>query len=107
MAYQYDDDEEPDSLYWEYLMEYELTKLRRYFLDEMRRLEPKWNEVFDSATAKRDFYLATQNCDSEFLAGDITAWLGKVALGNGVVCSLRERIDESLNYHVILVRAGN
>ena len=53
-------------------MEYELTKLRRYFLDEMRQLQPNWIEVFDSATAKRDFYIAAQNCDNEFVAKNIT-----------------------------------
>jgi hypothetical protein len=60
-------------------MEYELTKLRRYFLDEMRRLEPKWIEVFDSATARRDFHIAVQNCDNGFLATHITEWLDDVA----------------------------
>ena len=76
-------------------MEYELTKLRRYFLDEMRRLQPNWIEVFDSATAKRDFYLAAQNCDNEFVAKDITEWLDDVTRRNGAVRSLRDRIDES------------
>lgn len=93
--YRHADDGGPDSLYWEHLMEYELTKLRRYFLDEMRRLDPKWVEVFDSAKARRDFHIAVQYCDNEFLARHINEWLDDIAAGKGTVRSLRDRIDES------------
>lgn len=93
--YRHTDDGEPDSLYWEHLMEYELTKLRRYFLDEMRRLEPKWIEVFNSAKAKRDFYIAVQNCDNAIFAKHINEWLDGIAAWEGTVRSLRDRIDES------------
>ncbi|KIW14100.1 hypothetical protein PV08_06881 [Exophiala spinifera] len=93
--YRQEEDGNPNSLYWEHLMEYERTKLRRYFLDEMRRLEPKWIKVFDSSTAKRDFYLAAENCDNEFLARDITEWRDDVSARRGIVRSLRDRFDES------------
>jgi hypothetical protein len=58
-------------------------------------LEPKWSKVFDSSTAKRDFYLATENCNNEFLARDITEWLDDVSARRGIVRSLRDRFDES------------
>jgi hypothetical protein len=67
------------------LMEYEQTKLRRYFLDEMRRLDPKWIEVFDSAKARRDFHIAVQNCDNEFFARHINEWLDDIAAEKGTV----------------------
>jgi aminoglycoside phosphotransferase len=93
--YRHTDDGEPNNLYWEHLMEYELTKLRRYFLDEMQRLEPKWVEVFNSAKARRDFHIAVQNCDNELCVRHINEWLDDIATGEGTVRSLRDRIDES------------
>jgi Phosphotransferase enzyme family len=84
--------DDPDTLYWEHLMEYELTKLRRYFLDEMRQLEPKWIEVFESATTKRDFYVAIHNCDNVFMRRHINDWLDDIDSGKGPLRSLRARI---------------
>lgn len=66
-----DADGEPNNLYWEHLMEYEMTQLRQYLLDEMLRLEPRWIEIFNESTARRDSYTAVQNCDDEFLARPI------------------------------------
>ncbi|KAN0081905.1 Phosphotransferase enzyme family domain containing protein [Elaphomyces granulatus] len=86
------DKDDPDTLYWEHLMEYEQTKLRRYFLDEMRQLEPKWIEVFESATTKRDFYVAIQNCDDVFMRRHINDWLDDIDSGKGPLRSLRARI---------------
>ncbi|KAK3948271.1 kinase-like domain-containing protein [Pseudoneurospora amorphoporcata] len=94
-TYRHNSDGEPDSLYWEHVEEYELTKLRRYLLSEMRRLKPKWIEVFDSAVSKRDFYLAVQNCGSEFHNGDIINWLDEISMGHKKIRSLRDRFDES------------
>ncbi|KAN0086641.1 hypothetical protein V8E54_000329 [Elaphomyces granulatus] len=79
-----------DYVYKEHL-QYELTKLRQYFLDEMQQLEPKWIEVFESATAKRDFYFAVQHCDG-FLAGHINRWLEDVSGRKGPVRSLLARV---------------
>ncbi|KAK1775986.1 kinase-like domain-containing protein [Copromyces sp. CBS 386.78] len=94
-TYRHNGDGEPDSLYWEHVEEYELTKLRCYFLSEMRRLKPKWIEVFDSAVSKRDFYLAVQNCGSEFHNGDIINWLDDIGMGHRKIRSLRDRFDKS------------
>ncbi|KAF3940756.1 hypothetical protein ABW19_dt0206687 [Dactylella cylindrospora] len=69
-------DGEPNNLYWEHMMEYELTQLRWFFLHEMKRREPRWIDVFEASGEKRDFNTAVQNrdgenCDSEFLARDV------------------------------------
>ncbi|WEW56991.1 hypothetical protein PRK78_002450 [Emydomyces testavorans] len=94
-TYHHAENGEPDIIYWEHLMEYELTELRRYFLQEMRRLEPGWIEVFESATAKRDFHIAVQNCDNGLVSRDITEWLDDIARGKGTEQSLRARLDGS------------
>ncbi|KAF2275351.1 kinase-like protein [Westerdykella ornata] len=70
---------DPDTLYWEHLEHYEKTMLRQYFLDEMRRLEPKWIEKFNATQVKRDFDEAVLFCDDGFAAGDIKTWLDELA----------------------------
>ncbi|KAK1767543.1 phosphotransferase enzyme family-domain-containing protein [Phialemonium atrogriseum] len=86
---------EPADLYWEHLMEYELTTLRMVFLGEMARLEPGWVDVFNSSTMQRDLDLAVQNCDNEFIARRIHDWIDDVAARRSNPHSLRDRIDES------------
>lgn len=50
-------------------------------MDEMRRLDPGWVEVFDKSQIKRDFDCAVQECDTEFSAGDINAWIKDITAG--------------------------
>lgn len=49
-------------------------------------------EVFDKNEAKRDFDIAVQNCDNEFVARDINAWIGDITAGISNR-SLRDRIN--------------
>ncbi|KAJ5201002.1 hypothetical protein N7449_005805 [Penicillium cf. viridicatum] len=64
---------EASDLYWEHLWEYEVTLLRDVFIDRMKSLEPGWVEVFHKSQRQRDFDLAVQNCDNEFVARHIRA----------------------------------
>lgn len=82
-----------DELYDEHLLEYELTHLRRIFESEMEKLEPRWMATYNSSQLERDFDLAVENCDMEFLARDILAWMEDVAGGGEQVRSLRHRFD--------------
>ncbi len=84
--------DEPGSLCWERLMEYELTVLRRCFINEMQRLEPGWIKIFESSKMQRDFDMAVRNCDNEFLASSINEWINDIASGKEIV-GLRDRID--------------
>jgi len=93
--YQHGDDGRPAELYWEHVMEFELTTLRRFFLDEMAKLEPRWVKVFDSSSMQRDLDIAVQNCDNEFLARRIHSWIDDVTTRGSGARSLRDRIDES------------
>ncbi|KAJ5413460.1 hypothetical protein N7465_005765 [Penicillium sp. CMV-2018d] len=85
---------EPSDLYWEHLWEYEVTLLRDVFIDRMKSLEPGWVEVFHKSQRQRDFDLAVQNCDNEFVARHIRAWMNDVSAGVDNHRSLRDRIDE-------------
>lgn len=46
------------------LEEYELTKLKATFLEEMKRLEPAWIREFEESSLEADFELAVQTCDN-------------------------------------------
>ncbi len=92
--YQRGADGELSELYWEHLLEYELTMLRREFLDEMKQLEPEWIKVFESSQTKLDLDIAVQNCDNEFLARRINEWINDLTAGSQCLRSLRSRIDE-------------
>ncbi|KAI9665451.1 MAG: hypothetical protein M1829_005730 [Trizodia sp. TS-e1964] len=72
--YRHDDNGDPDVLYWEHLMDYELTMLRRCFINEMRKLEPAWIEIFDSTQTKRDFETAVRYSNG-ILAKTILRWI--------------------------------
>ncbi|GMG13725.1 unnamed protein product [Aspergillus oryzae] len=83
---------EPCDLYWEHLWDYEVTLLRDVFLDRMKSLEPEWVEVFHKSQPQRDFDLAVQNCDNEFLARRIRAWIDDFTAGVDNPRSLHDRI---------------
>ncbi|KAK9240544.1 hypothetical protein V1525DRAFT_395294 [Lipomyces kononenkoae] len=86
---------EPSDLYWDHLREYETTILRDIFIDEMKRLEPGWVEVFNTSQVRRDFDIAVQNCDNELVARHINEWIEDITTGKGNLRSLRDRIDEA------------
>lgn len=85
---------EASDLYWEHLREYEVTLLRDVFIDRMESREPGWVEVFHKSQRQRDFDLAVQNCDNEFVARHIRAWMNDLTAGVYNHRSLRDRIDE-------------
>ena len=89
-AYDLNDEDSADD-YWRYLKEYELTNLRRVFLDEMARLEPEWMEIFNASQMRRDLDYAVLYCDSELSARDIRYWSDDVMAGRSNMLSLEER----------------
>ncbi|KAJ4247472.1 hypothetical protein NW762_013147 [Fusarium torreyae] len=90
--YTFNEDGEVNELYYEHVMDYELTCLRALFLGEMERLEPAWTAVFKSSRAQRDFDLAVEHCDSEFQAREIIQWADGIASGREDVRSLHGMI---------------
>ena len=79
------DRDDSDTLYWEHLMQYELTVLRRFFINEMQRLEPEWVRVFESSKTQRGFDLAVKHCDDVLLASTINEWIDDIASGKEIV----------------------
>jgi len=93
--YQHDQNGDVVELYWEHLEDYELTQLRKVFLDEIWRSQPGWVEVFESSQRQRDFDLALTNCDDEFLMWRIGNWLDDMENGVQGFMGLEERIDNA------------
>ena len=50
-------------VYWDYLFNFEATKLRKVYLDEMRRLCPDWVEMMEKSKLEQDFDIAITAMD--------------------------------------------
>ncbi|KAK7419824.1 hypothetical protein QQZ08_010657 [Neonectria magnoliae] len=82
-------------LYWEHLDDFELTQLRQVFLEEMRKLQPRWVDIFESSQRQRDFDLAVSSCDDGFMIRRIQRWLDDMDSGLASFQGLEERIDNA------------
>lgn len=69
------DNEGVNSLYWEHMLEYELTILRDVFLKEMENIAPTWIEDLENGAVKADFEKAVQNCDYSWRTYQVKSWL--------------------------------
>lgn len=76
------DNEGVDTLYWDHLLEYEQTQLRKLFLDEMKRLSSDWISIFETNTLRSDFEKAVHNCDNSWCFKIVNRWLNAYKDGN-------------------------
>jgi hypothetical protein len=90
--YDSDANGEPSDLYWEHLWDREMTLLRDVFIGKMKELEPEWVDVFNRSQRQRDFDIAVQNCDDEYAARHVRAWIDDVTTGVESPRSLCDRI---------------
>jgi hypothetical protein len=84
------DNEGVSVLYWEHLMEYEQTQLRKLFLGEMESIKPEWVAVMESSTLKADMEKAVHNCDNLWQFKTVKRWLA--AYREGTVERLTEKM---------------
>lgn len=86
------DNEGINPLYWEHLLEYEQTILRRTFMAKMEELEPCWVEESrkPESALKADFERAVHQCDNDFTFKIIREWLDSIRVGEEI-WSLRGR----------------
>lgn len=86
------DNEGVNSLYWEHLLDYELTILRELFLKEMGNLAPTWIEEMENGALLANFDLAVQNCDNGWCTKKVNRWLDGMEKGENwsLMKSLRE-----------------
>jgi hypothetical protein len=69
------DNEGMCNLYWEHLEEYEMTRLRTFFLEEMQKVQPEWIAIMQASKLKADFERAVQGCDSGLAPVKIRRWI--------------------------------
>ncbi|KFY16929.1 hypothetical protein V492_01008 [Pseudogymnoascus sp. VKM F-4246] len=84
------DNEGVNSLYWEHLLEYELTILRDLFVKEMGNIAPRWIEELEKGEVKADFELAVQKCNNNWRTKKVKSWLD--ALEKGKICSAKRQL---------------
>jgi hypothetical protein len=84
------DNEGVNVIYWEHLMEYEQTQLRKLFIEEMKSIKPEWVAIMESSTLKADMEKAIHNCDNSWQFKTMKQWLTAYKEGN--VESLNEKM---------------
>ncbi|KKY27672.1 hypothetical protein UCRPC4_g00906 [Phaeomoniella chlamydospora] len=84
------DNEGVNSLYWEHLLEYEKTHLRRIFMSEIEKLQPSWVEENKKSKLKMTFEYSAHNSDNGSAFKIINRWLN--AYERGEDWSLRDAL---------------
>jgi Ser/Thr protein kinase RdoA (MazF antagonist) len=69
------DNEGVNSLYWEHLLEYERSELRKLFKQEMRKLNAKWVTTMKRRTLEADFEKAINDCVCGWRFRSVRRWL--------------------------------
>ncbi|KAF3091842.1 hypothetical protein TWF102_008084 [Orbilia oligospora] len=64
-----------NDLYFTHIKEWEITILRKRFLEYMETKDSDWIRVYESSRRIRDFEYAVQHCDNEMMIERIIAWL--------------------------------
>ncbi|KAF2866812.1 kinase-like domain-containing protein [Massariosphaeria phaeospora] len=72
------DEEVVDEMYYQQQEEYEKTCLRRFFFEEMNRVQPEWVKIFKESELKADFERAVEFYTYELLFQRICAWVQDV-----------------------------
>lgn len=76
------DNEGITDLYWEHLLEYELTQLRKLFLAEMGKASPGWVATMKQDTLKAEFEKAVEDCNNGWRNRVIKRWVGHLLDGS-------------------------
>jgi hypothetical protein len=76
------DNEGMTDLYWEHVLEYEMTQLRKLFLTEMQKTQPEWVAIMRDNGLKADFEMAVHKCDSGMAFKRIKRWIDALVLGD-------------------------
>jgi thiamine kinase-like enzyme len=76
------DNEGMTDLYWEHVLEYEMTQLRKLFLTEMQKTQPEWIAIMRDNSLKADFEMAVHKCGSGMAFKRIKRWIDALVLGD-------------------------
>ncbi|KAF2995879.1 hypothetical protein E8E13_004324 [Curvularia kusanoi] len=87
-----EDHEDRNEFYEQYHMDYEVARLRTFFLEEMQRLSPEWTAAFQADQVRHDIALAISCCYEESYCNWIGAWLKALLEGPEPTVSLEDAI---------------
>jgi hypothetical protein len=71
----------PNELYFEHFQEWQTTRLRAVFIDEMDRVRPEWMSISRQSLLKNDFFTALIQCSSELCQKCVGKWIDQVEGG--------------------------
>ncbi|KAM0818194.1 hypothetical protein AB5N19_04003 [Seiridium cardinale] len=66
--------------YWRAKRDFELTYLRKVFMQEMRDKCPSWYQTWQNSKVRKDYEAAVQNCDNEHVIHKVEAWCEAVEI---------------------------
>lgn len=89
---EYADDPDAVEGYEEVQFDYETAQLRRFFLEEMARLEPRWVETFRRESTRRDVLLAIELVGLAMQPNLVKGWIEAVGEGRELKCTLTEAL---------------
>ncbi|KAF2791777.1 hypothetical protein K505DRAFT_308861 [Melanomma pulvis-pyrius CBS 109.77] len=76
-----DGTEEINEGFWRHLQDYEKTRLRAFFFEQMERECPEWVKIHNESKLKVDFELAVEFCPFELGHQMVTDWLDEIESG--------------------------
>jgi aminoglycoside phosphotransferase (APT) family kinase protein len=85
-------DSEATEFYQEQLLNYEKASLRRFFLEEMGRVDAKWVETFRKESMRRDVLVAIELLSTGMRMGLVRGWVKAVKEGRTPKISLTDAI---------------
>lgn len=80
----------PVELHLENMEAYQKTRLREFFFEEMRRVEPRWVDIYVSQQKQRDLLIAIDFCENDMLVERAKGWVEAVLEGREPKLSLGE-----------------
>ena len=75
------DNEGITDLYWEHLLEFELTQLSKVFHSEMEKRSPEWATLATKSTLKDSFERAVEECDNGWRNKCVKRWVDSLLRG--------------------------
>ncbi|KAJ4989869.1 kinase-like protein [Stagonosporopsis vannaccii] len=75
------DNEGITDLYWDHLLEYELTHLRKVFIEEMESRGPSYRVSTKQSILKDDFERAVEECGNPWRNTSVKKWIDLLAKG--------------------------
>ena len=75
------DNEGITDLYWEHLLEFELTQLSKVFQGEMEKRSPEWATLATKSTLKDNFERAVEECDNGWRNKCVKRWVDSLLEG--------------------------